>query len=732
MNRTLLLLLLLAAPLAANDIAVSTDDGDAWLLLEPPAAAAGAGLSDYAGDPGLAAPDVLGRRAGARPALDLWRYERNTGRYTRVTEVSGGFLYAVFEAGGKPYVLLNRSGPGVAPTTILRADGLKFSGGVVPESHVALALTEFADAPAASPDGRHVALRVFRSGTTAVLRVYDTQTWKPVAESAVEAWSRPVWLGNARLACLTSDAGIARVSQGEGGQFPKVNDNPAPRAGKLFRLDLEAGGLKATQLFAAEFPPETFTRALVYDPWGKGLVVARKAGEQVIVEQRPPEPDAVPVEITRFDHFRGLTSGGFLIRCAGVRDKRMEVVVLERFTTIEVPAWPQDGMRVIARLPFGDGRTVHTFEAPALSASGLGGLIDLRRGLFAVLEPVANPDYAAQDQPLCLHTLYVPGLRGCDSMRNPHNLARLSGLVRRFAQLDAHYPRGIPSTLLAFDMKIALKGADPKKGTYIELYHGDGRGGKGRIRTEDNLGGNWLMNSIDGGGEPASDWHYISDNIQQGQVNKQAPARAGKVYEDMVTQLEARKLLLLSGVGKAADQGGLVFLGRGTHTDLGTGVEMRVWRYLKQGRTLADGQRETVVLKFVADLPQGARGTWQHPHGLLHTRLVFAMANGQNAAQTDLSFAPDQFVELPNLTDASKPNLLLPAEFRIHEWDEATRKPIERLHAKAKTGEFTHPTELVEGGRLKPGYFVPTLSVPVILRAAADRQFQQLQRPGPR
>jgi hypothetical protein len=266
----------------------------------------------------------------------------------------------------------------------------------------------------------------------------------------------------------------------------------------------------------------------------------------------------------------------------------------------------------------------------------------------------------------------------------------------------------------------------------VELYHGDGRGGKGRIRTEDNLGGNWLMNSIDGAGSADTDWQYMCDNIQKGVVEKRQPTRAGKVYDDMVTQLEARKLLLLSGVAKSADQGGLVFMGRTTHTDLGTGVEMRVWVYRKLGQLLSNGQREQVLIKFVSDLPQGSRGTWVQPHGLLHARLVFAMANGRDAAQTDLSFVPDSFVELPNLTDATKPNLLLPREFRIHEFDAASNKYVERLHAKALSGEIAYPAELVSGGKLKPGYYPPPLSVPVIMRASADDQFQKLQRPGPR
>ncbi|MBE7490261.1 MAG: hypothetical protein HS108_00650 [Planctomycetes bacterium] len=729
--RVLLLLLLTAAPLAANDMVVAAPGGRAaWLLLEPPPGQATPGGHEHGDDPGLFAPDVLGRAAAGRPVLDLWRYDGDSARYERITRMApGSTLYALFAVGGRPFVLWNRSGPGVPPTTVLRADTPW--AGAPPEAAAVLASAEFADAPSVSPDGTRLVLRAFRGSGSAVLRVYDTAAWTLLAESAAGAWSRPVWIGNGALACLSSDAGIARVSLGERGAIPRVNDNPPPQAGTLWRLDLQDRALAAVALLAGEFPPETFTRALGWDVLGRALVLARRDGEHVMIEQRPPEPGAVGRELARFDHFRGLVTGGLRVRFAGVRDRRVQLGELSRLQPVTVPAWPRRGARVVAWVRRGPGRVVLR-DAPDVSASGLGGLVDPGRGLYGLVEPVANPDHALAGQPICLHTLRMPDLPGLDSMRNPHNLARLSALVRRFGQLDAAYPRGVPSTLLAFEMTITMPNVDPKKGTYVELYHGDGRGGKGRIRTEDNLSGDWLMNSMDGAGDAETDWHYSCAAIKTGQVQKQAPSRAGKVYDDLVTQLEARKLLLLSGVARAADQGGLVFLGRGTHTDLGTGVTMRVWRYLRLGRELAGGGREAVVLKFVADLPQGSRGTWRHPHSLLHARLRFAMANGRDAAQTDLSFAPDQIVELPNLTEPDRPALLLPAEFRIHEWDEKTGKPVERLHARAKSGEFAHPPELVAGGRLKPGYFVPALDVPVTLRRAADAQFQQLQRPGPR
>ncbi len=751
MRRLLLLILLLAGPLAANDIAVSTPDGrGVWLLLEPPTGQAGPGWGEFAGDPGLPAPDVLGRPAASRQLTDLWLFESATGSYQRVTQVSlpNAALYAVFEAGGEPYVLLNQ--PGAAPTSIVRARDLRTPGAVLAPASVALALSEFADAPVVSPDGRWLALRVFR-GREVLVRVVSTTNWKTRAESTAANFSRPVWINNQSLACLAFDNGVPRVALRDTSVgFVRANDTPAPLPGRLLRLDVQDNTLTTTELLKGEFPPETFTRALARDFWTQDLILARKSGTGVVMEQRAATANATPTEIATFEHARGISVGPWAVSCVGVRQGLLWAASLVRRGKIELPLSPlQPRHRWRFSLAFGGNRFVDEYPLANYSSSGLGGLVDVRRGKFAILEPAANPDALDEkgkprdSQPLCLHTLVAPPFRGCDSMRNPRNLARLSGLVKRFAELDDLYPAGIPSTQLAFDMRVSLAGADPKKGTYVELYHADGRGGKGRIRTEDNLSGDWLMNSIDGAGSADTDWVYTCAAIKTGTIDKKQPARAGKLYDDMVTQLEARKLLLLGGVAKAAESGGLRYLGRGVHKDLASGLEMRIWAYEKLGRLLADGQRERVVLRFVAELPVGARGTWACPHGLAHANLQFALANGQDAAVTELYFAPDQFVSLPNLTNKSDPDLILPREFRIYERD-AAGKYVERLTAKAQGPaighgaepfEIAHPAELVSNAKLRPGYYVPSLCLPagklgLRVRQEGDKLFQELLRPG--
>lgn len=727
MPRILVFALLFAVPLAANDVAVSTPDGNAiWLLLEPPPGPGGDGYGEFAGDPGLPVPDLMGR-TGSWPVLDLWRFDTAAARYSRVTQVAANGIYpfAVFELGGEPYLVAYQAGTGVPRTLVLRAKELAAPADAIPAAAVALASSDFADAAAVSPDGSRIVLRAFPA-TGAVLRVYRATDWKLEAESGADNWSRPVWIDNATLACIAHDGSVARVGLGVGGVKPTPNDNPAPVAGRLVKLDLAASGLAQTELLKGDFPPETFTRALSRDIWTRDLIVARKDGDRIVVEQRGARPGAVPVEIARFEHFRGIAMGGGVVRCAGVSNGGLEIATLRRWGTITLPALP--GARpVIQRLPVGNQRAVSRDPVEVISPSGLGGLIDLRRGMIGLLEPVANPDYVAPGQPLCLHTLSVPWSNGCDSMRNTRNLARVSGLVKRFAELDALYPRGIPSTLLAFEMTINLPEVKEKKGSYVELYHGDGRAGNGRIRTEDNLSGDWVVNSIDGGGSLNTDNVYTWADIKAGTLDKKTAVRAGKLYDDLATQLEVRKLLMLGGIARSPDAGGLRFLGHGTRLDIASGLTLRVWRFEKLGRALPDGGRERVELSFVAELPAAKRGSWACPHGLIHANMTFAVANQSDSKRTSVSFSPATFVSLPNLTNPSWPALILPREYRIHDRDK-DGKFVERFHARALAGETGHPAPMVDGGKLTPGYHVPSLSVPVQIPSRADKQFRELLR----
>lgn len=785
-----LLITLLALPALANDIAVSAADGrSGWLLLENPPGASGATLSEYAGDPGLPAPDALGwpHRAGTRadgtyPETELWHYDSRTEQFARATHFLGAgkqgsayrrTLYAVFAIAGTPYVLHYdpyRTLGGY--TQLLRVDdNAPAAQGKVPEGAVCLSSADFLDAPAVSPDGRHVAFRGFRDGAYN-LRVYDTETWKLIAESETGAFARPVWCDNSSLAVITWDSG----KQPEAAQrdpslkfSTRLLESHAPQPGKLLRADLSENTLKLTELLAGEFPPDQYTRSVLADPIGLGLVVARKVGEEVAVELREPRPEGKARVIARFAAYRGCAVSMGRIQCAGVREiERSNTFVLtdlHRWGEVRAP-----GRRIW--LPVGDRELVREFPLAHISPDGHGGMIDLGRGVMGVLEPVVNPEYdpakpdAAQ---LLRHTITIDNWPGCTTMRNPRMLQRLSKLVRRFEEVGQ-----VSSTILAFDIKIAAnQGANEKNGRYIELYSSAGRKGKGRIRTEDNLGGSWLVQSIDGSGEMAGDNYYTWAG-QGDKLNAQPAARSGKAYDDLVTQLETRKLLMFSGAEKAVYHGGLLYLQAGHYRDPNSGATWRTWVYARYGRvlneadqeandklvarldelagTLGDPQaraeydkqlkawwairRERVVVRFVADLPIGSAGDWKFPHAIAQVQMRFALANQQQAAVTELTFEPDRWVALPHLVDLQnnkpenerKPDLLLPAVFRIYERNKEG-KLEEKLKAVAVGGRdakgaaqgFDHPVKQVKTGRITPGYEVPLVKF-------SNKQFVELQR----
>src|SRR5690606_13268325 len=135
----------------------------------------GAGLSRFAGDPGLPVPDAtgwpwLGGPTGGYPATELWHYDAATASYTRVTHVLGQgdrpamrrTLNGVFESNGVPHVLhydpLQTLG---AFTQVLRSPGLPAASGAVPADAILLNSQDYLAASSVSPDRRHVALRSF-------------------------------------------------------------------------------------------------------------------------------------------------------------------------------------------------------------------------------------------------------------------------------------------------------------------------------------------------------------------------------------------------------------------------------------------------------------------------------------------------------------------------------------------------------------------------------------------
>ncbi|MCB9933782.1 MAG: hypothetical protein H6841_10220 [Planctomycetes bacterium] len=780
-----LLITLLALPVLANDIAVSAADGhNGWLLLENPPGAAGATLSSYAGDPGLPAPDALGwpHRAGARPdgtypETELWHYDSATGRFTRATHYLGSgkqgsayrrTLYAVFAVAGTPFVLHfdpYRTLGGYTQVLRVGSDAASAQG-AVPGGAIALNSTDFMEAPAVSPDGKHVAFRAFRDNVC-TLRVYATQSWTLVAESEARTFARPTWCDNATLAAIAWDGD----KQPEAAQrdpalkfSTRLLESHAPKPGKLLRAELSESALKLSELLAGEFPPDHYTRSVLGDPFGLGLVLARKDGDEIVVELREPKPEGKARVIARYAAFRGACVALGRILCAGVR----EVERANTFVLTDLHRWGE--VRLPGRtqwLPLGEREHLQDFPLAHISPDGHGGMIDLGRGVMGVLEPVVNPDYdparpeAAQ---LLRHTITVDNWAGCSSMRNPRILQRLSKLVRRFEEIGQ-----VRSTILAFDIKIAAnQGANEKNGRYIELYSSAGRKGKGRIRTEDNLGGSWLVQSIDGGGEMASDDYYTWAGAAPKappKMDSQPAARSGKAYDDLVTQLETRKLLMFSDAEKAVYHGGLLYLQAGHYRDPNSGATWRTWVYARYGRVLNDAdqgasdkivarldelagklndpqaleefdqqmkawwaiRRERVIVRFVADLPIGSAGDWKFPHAIAQVQMRFALANQQEAAVTELTFEPDRWVALPHLVDLEtktadkrRPELLLPAVFRIYERNKEG-KLEEKLKAVAVEKAFDHPVGQVKAGKVTPGYEVP-------LVAFSNRQFIELQR----
>lgn len=781
MNRAVFFLIIaLAAPLAANDIAVSAPDAHSgWLLLENPYGEDGDGLSEYVTDPGMPAPDPLGwpHRPnvwdGSYPQTDLWHYDERTGKYTRATNVLGAdrsaayarTLYAVFTIDGKPFVLHYDYHRTLKKgyTQVLRVDERTANaGGNVPPESIVLSSDDYIDAPAVSPDGKRIAFRAFgyADGKYRItLRVYTIADWSLVAETEPRSFGRPVWVNDVSLAVIAFDGELPLAPQPDPRlRFSiQVLESHTPAAGTLLRADFIESKLMFKELLKGEFPPDRYTHTLLRDPFGLGLVVARKDGEQVVVEQREPSAGGKANEIARFEQFRGISVALGRIRCAGVRtiDRARTFVVVElwRWGVLRLP-----GTRFLRELPVGDESRLLEYPLPQVSPDGHGGLIDLGRGVAGLLEPVANPDFDPKDDAkknvqLLRHSLVVLGWSGCDTMRNPRVLQRLSKLVRRFTEIGK-----VRSTLLAFDIKIAANnGANEKSGRYVELYSAAGRKGNGRIRISDNLGGSWLVQAVDGDGTRAGDDYYSYTGVapkKAPKMDSKSADNAGKAYDDLITQLEARKLLMMSNVDARPDDGGLYFVRRDYYRDPNSGATWRVWVYRKLGRVinqdavdqtnatiaaleaklkgatgaekkqveddLADqrfvlaklmADRESTEIRFVADLPIGSAGDWAFPHAIAQVQMKFALSNQRSAAVTELTFEPNRWVALPHLTELANgktksPDLLLPKVFRIYQRNNQG-KLVEQLKATAVEKEFDIPAALVKAGKITPGYEVP-------------------------
>src|SRR5690606_34263796 len=144
---------------------------------------------------------------------------------------------------------------------------------------------------------------------------------------------------------------------------------------------------------------------------------ARQEGDAVVVEIREPRAGGASRTIATFERFRGMSVSLRAVRCMGVR-------VVDGVPTLVSAVQQRWGQVQIGRaalpMPVGREQRVYEFAGRSLSADPHGGMIDLGRGLFGLLEPVANPGYVPghlqwHSQPMLRHALLVPRWPGCDS-----------------------------------------------------------------------------------------------------------------------------------------------------------------------------------------------------------------------------------------------------------------------------------------------------------------------------
>lgn len=182
----------------------------------------------------------------------------------------------------------------------------------------------------------------------------------------------------------------------------------------------------------------------------------------------------------------------------------------------------------------------------------------LARASGSCLSRGPNPLQAdSKNQPQHLHTLMALNWRHCDSLRNPRVIQYLSAMARRFKQIEdfesvlggKSYRFGIQSTVMGFDLDIKVSDAaiKNKTGRYVELYDGSSksRQGAGRIRVEDNIGGNWMVYGLSGDGTEAGDSILDNSAVNAGGLNATPATRSG-MYQKLLGQIESRKLLLLN------------------------------------------------------------------------------------------------------------------------------------------------------------------------------------------
>lgn len=691
MRLLLLICVLTAVPLAAMDVATSDND-NLWALLENP--------YNANGQPGLPNPTGFDWPGGAYPECELWRFDRKAKTWTQETDVLGKhdkpratwqrMLHDPFLIDGQAYVM-HYDAYSKTPSTVVKVtDALAKAEGKLPSNAGVLALKNFCDAPVVSPDAKHLALRVFvRDGNAyrTHLAVYRVSDWSRVAISNDAGWARPIWADNATLTAVAFDSATAPKIPIVVKKFGKLypNHKPKPEAGKLQSLTLADGKLTPKTLLAdTKFPPDYFARHVVVNPLGAGVVVAHALTKGVAVSLIA---EGKATQLATFDQFLGLANLDGLLLAAGVQKRQFTLFAKAKEKVVgELLKHALTGREVNLDE---DDHSV-TLVMPWRSDSGVGGFCDF--GAHAgFIEATANPDCDRDDEathkyhPMLRFTLSVPSMAGYDSMDNPACLGKLSALAKRFIEAGR-----IENSVLAFDLNIKVddKRIKKKTGLYVELWSRKGRKGKGRIRTEDNLSGDWVVNAVTDD-DQGNDFVYTWADIKKPNPQATSSDRSG-VYDDLITQIDTRRLLMLSNADKAYDEGGLRFMTRGIYSDPIGGTKWRVWLFERRGKAMKDAGYERAVLAFVADLPEGSAGDWAYPHALVRARVNFALANNRKTAQTDLAFEPGRWAVLPN---GRGKDLLFPKVFRVFQFGK-DGKPEEQFRATLKTEEFALPKEI--------------------------------------
>ncbi len=715
---SILLLACFASTLVADDIGVALGN-KAWLLLSEPLGPCRdekrPDLSPYAGDPGFPAPN-WGGASGYAPT-ELWCFDAAEGKYTRVTQLvtnkenlalsgSRRTLYAPFLINGEPYVIHldgAKLHDGASYCQVLKASAAKLNEGKQPLLEgVVLASADYLDSPVVSPDGTRVAFRAFGSGGC-TFRVFSASDWKLVGETEAGNWGRPVWSANRSLSAIAYDAAPARVNA----------ENPEPLPGKLTRIDF-GDAISWVLLLEGVFPPDTYSRCVVFDTARNRLVVARQVprirdgaevGKEIVVEERD---GATAKEIARFDHFRGIVIDKSSVYVAGVRDRAADDdKKLDRRLILAQ-------LRAISPAPeSGDKDEVIAIAHREMSPDGRGGLQDLGDGVGVMLEPALNPLAGASGQPQLLHTLNVLNWRECDSLRNPRVIQYLSAMARRFKEIDEftfEYGQGankrlvrprIQNTLLGFDLDIKLndKAIKNKKGRYLELFEGTGRKGAGRIRVEDNIGGNWTVYGVTGDGTVAGDWVYGNTGENGAMERKAANGQGAGTYDKLLSQMDSRKLLTLVGLELSAEKGGVTFSGRDTWRDPITGLVKRIWIFKRKG-----SGKDAATMGFIADAPTKPTEI-PNAHPLLVAAVAFAMSNNQ--VQSSILAFDSSYVELPDLSpykDRGSPPMILPKVVRAYARNAAGE--LEEQFSATLLTEFQHEKAHIKDGYVRCGYNV--------------------------